>query len=56
MPVSAHLPATPANPRRRFGTLIESNGVEIVVERAMYTTAGGITWSAGTAALATKLQ
>jgi hypothetical protein len=41
---------------RRFGALIESNGVEIVVERSIYTSVGGITWSAGTAALGTKLQ
>jgi hypothetical protein len=54
--VSVHLPVTEANPRRRFGALIESSGVEIVVERSIYTTVGGLTWSAGTAALGTKLQ
>jgi hypothetical protein len=42
--------------RKRFGAIIESNGVPIVVERAMYTSANGITWTAGTAALATRLQ
>jgi len=38
-----------------FGTLIESDGPNIVVERAMYTTVGDIVWSAGTAALGTPL-
>jgi hypothetical protein len=55
VPVSGLLPPS-AGGRRRFGALVESNGVEIVVERAMYSNAGGITWGAGTAALATKLQ
>ncbi len=43
---------------RRFGALIESLGVtpaQIVVERAMYTSPGGVTWAAGTNALATRL-
>jgi Tol biopolymer transport system component len=55
VPVSGLLPPS-AGGRRRFGALVESNGVEIVVERAMYSNAGGITWGAGTAALGTKLQ
>jgi hypothetical protein len=55
VPVSAHLPP-PAGSKRRFGALIETNGVEIVVERSIYSSAGGVTWSAGTAALGTKLQ
>jgi hypothetical protein len=42
-------------PAWRFGALVESNGVPIVVERAMYTTANGITWTAGTASLGTRL-
>lgn len=41
---------------RRFGTLVESNGVQIVVERAMYSNAGGVHWAAGTDALATRLR
>jgi hypothetical protein len=41
---------------RTFSAIIESSGVEIVVERAMYQTVGGVTWAVGTAALATKLQ
>jgi uncharacterized protein (TIGR03437 family) len=44
---------------RRFGALIESLGTtpaEIVVERAMYSNAGGVTWAAGTNALATRLR
>jgi Tol biopolymer transport system component len=56
VPVSAYLPATDLRPFRRFGALIETNGVEIVVERSIYWTVGGITWGAGTAALGTKLQ
>ncbi len=43
---------------RRFGTLIEaaSPGAQIVVERAMYTNAGGVAWAAGTNAVATRLR
>lgn len=44
---------------RRFGAVVESLGAEpaqIVVERAMYSNAGGVGWAAGTNALATKLQ
>ena len=44
---------------KRFGMLIESIGTtpaQIVVERAMYSDAGGVRWAAGTNALATKLQ
>jgi hypothetical protein len=55
VPVSSDFPAT-AN--KRFGALIESLGAtpaQIVVERAMYWSAGGATWAAGTAALATRL-
>jgi hypothetical protein len=46
----------PAGTNVKFGAIIESNGVLIVVERSMYTSAGGVTWTAGTAAVATKLQ
>jgi hypothetical protein len=56
VPVSAYLPASAEAPRRRFGALIETTGVEIVVERSIYATVGGITWGSGTAALGTKLQ
>jgi hypothetical protein len=49
-------PLLPAGTAKRFGTIVESNGVELVVERAMYWSTNGVTWSAGTAALATKLQ
>ena len=44
---------------KRFGAVIESIGttpVPIVVERAMYGDSGGVSWAAGTNALATKLQ
>jgi hypothetical protein len=39
----------------RFGAVVQSDGVPIVVERAMYTTANGVIWTAGTASLATPL-
>jgi hypothetical protein len=42
----------------RFGAVVESLGAtpaQIVVERAMYTSPGGVTWAAGTNALATPL-
>jgi len=44
---------------RRFGAVVESIGTtpaQIVVERAMYSGAAGPQWSAGTNALATRLQ
>jgi hypothetical protein len=43
---------------RRFGIVVQSLGdtpAQIVVERAMYSNAGGVLWSAGTAAVATRL-
>jgi hypothetical protein len=43
---------------RRFASVVESLGaspVQIVVERAMYTSPNGATWAAGTNALATRL-
>jgi hypothetical protein len=39
-----------------FGTIIQSNGPQIVVERAMYSNANGQVWAAGSDALGTKLQ
>jgi len=39
-----------------YGTLIQSNGVPIVVERAMYQDANGQIWAAGTDLVATKLH
>ena len=44
---------------QRFGAVVASTGTvpaEIVVERAMYSNAGGVQWAAGTNALATRLQ
>ena len=44
---------------QRFGALVESEGStpgQLVVERAMYSNAGGTTWAAGTNALATRLR
>jgi hypothetical protein len=49
----------PTSNGRRFGIIVDSLGVtpaQLVVERAMYSNAGGVTWSAGTAAVATRLQ
>jgi hypothetical protein len=49
----------PAVANARMGTLVESLGTSpapIVVERAMYTNAGGRVWAAGTNALATRVQ
>lgn len=40
---------------RRVGLIVESDGVPIVVERAMYSDAGGQQWAAGTNAVATRL-
>jgi hypothetical protein len=48
----------PTARNRRFGTIVESLGAmpaEIVVERAMYTSENGTTWSAGTNVLAIRL-
>ena len=44
---------------RRFGTIVESIGATpapIVVERAMYSNAGGVVWAAGTNVVATRLM
>jgi hypothetical protein len=44
---------------RRYGALIESLGAapaQLVVERAMYSSAGGVHWAAGTVALATRIE
>jgi type 1 glutamine amidotransferase len=53
----------PAANNRRFSAIVESltadltvDPVPIVVERAMYTSPGGVTWAAGTNALATRLH
>jgi hypothetical protein len=49
----------PAASGRKFGAVVESlgaNPVQIVVERAMYSNARGITWAAGTNNLGTRLR
>jgi hypothetical protein len=49
----------PAAVGKRYGAVVESLGstpAALVVERAMYSDAGGVVWAAGTNALATKLQ
>jgi uncharacterized repeat protein (TIGR01451 family) len=49
----------PGAANRRFGAVVESVGpspVQIVVERAMYSNAGGVTWAAGSNNLGTRLR
>jgi hypothetical protein len=49
----------PSSTGRRFAIIVDSLGgspAQLVVERAMYSNAGGVIWSAGTAAVATRLQ
>jgi hypothetical protein len=40
---------------RRFGVVVDGGGLPIVVERAMYSNANGITWASGTASVATPV-
>ena len=56
---AAAFPAADRAAGKRFGAIVESLGgapAEIVVERAMYSDAGGAHWAAGTNALATRLR
>jgi hypothetical protein len=47
----------PESAGRTYSVVVESlTGEPIVVERAMYSNAGGVTWAAGTNALATRLR
>lgn len=48
----------PNSAGRRFGAIVEaaSGGAQIVVERAMYSDAGGVAWAAGTNAVGTRLE
>ena len=49
----------PSSNGRRFAIIVDSLGgtpAQLVVERSMYSNAGGVVWSAGTAAVATRLQ
>ncbi|WP_239490303.1 carboxypeptidase regulatory-like domain-containing protein [Luteitalea sp. TBR-22] len=49
----------PAAANRRFGAIVESLGAtpaQIVVERAIYENAGGVTWAAGSNNLGTRLR
>ncbi|MFN8061015.1 MAG: S8 family serine peptidase [Vicinamibacterales bacterium] len=48
----------PEAQNKRYALMVQSTGAspaEIVVERAMYSNAGGVTWAAGSASLATRL-
>jgi hypothetical protein len=38
-----------------LGILVESDGAEIVVERAIYTNGGGVVWAAGSVVMGTRL-
>jgi hypothetical protein len=40
---------------KRFGVVVESDALDLVVERSMYSSSPGVFWSAGAAALATPL-
>ena len=53
--VSAQFPAAAGTPLRRVVESLGATPAQIVVERAMYTSPGGVTWAAGTNALATPL-
>jgi hypothetical protein len=57
VPVSAMFPETLGTDGQRygFGAVVESNGPEIVVERATYGNANGVVWARGASALGTKL-
>ena len=49
----------PASVNRRFGVLVESLGdtpAQLVVERAVYSDAGGVPWAAGSNSLARRLR
>ena len=51
--------AFPSANGRRIAVIVDSLGAtpaQLVVERAMYSNSGGVTWAAGTAAVATRLQ
>jgi hypothetical protein len=51
--------AFPSSAGRRFGAIVESLGAspaQIVVERAMYGDASGVSWAAGTVVLASRLR
>jgi hypothetical protein len=48
----------PESADKRYGVLVESRAdapLDLVVDRAMYSTTGGVTWAAGTAAAGTPL-
>ena len=49
------VPGLPEPGGTTFGVLIESDGPEIVIERATYTDFGGLVWAAGHASLGTPL-
>ncbi len=49
----------PTTAGKRFGAVVESIGptpMQLVVERAMYSNSGGVSWAAGSSALGTKLR
>jgi hypothetical protein len=52
VPISTTFPEAIHRP---FGAVVESSGVDLVVERAMYRDLYEVTWASGTAALGTPL-
>jgi hypothetical protein len=54
VPVSTLAPAF-VNSFKRFGAIVESDGVDLVVERSMYANVNGVLWASGTSALGTPL-
>jgi hypothetical protein len=52
---ASQVPGLLENGNASFGMLIESDGPEIVVERATYRDFGGLVWAAGHASLGTPL-
>ena len=45
----------PEAENRRFGAIVESNGVPIAVERALYQSTGGLLWAGGGTSVATRM-
>ena len=55
VPIRSELPERGRPALRGVVESLGATPAQIVVERAMYTSPGGVTWAAGTAAVATRL-
>ena len=58
-PTSPSASSFPDAVGKRFGAIVDSIGAtpaELVVERAMYNDAGGVTWAAGSNVVGTRLR